>query len=166
METENELNPLSEGAKIALIFAGIVVVGGLAAVILSGSSASASSPPAPPPPPNGALVPPATGPATTPTVTLGHGIMGQLIMPSFSGSGGTETIAIQGQAQGATQGVISGMSSSNPAVLASLTPSQAQDLSTLWTMPILGPGTTTVNFTWIDSSNQTNDGSFTLTVLP
>jgi hypothetical protein len=114
-------------------------------------------------------VAPSTGSPTLPNVSLAAGNMGTLSLPSFSAASNPantvigESVLLQGPMLGGTQGAITAVVSSNPSVMPSW---QNQSSLTALTLPVLAAGTTTLNYSYVDSTNTTRTGQLTVTVAP
>jgi hypothetical protein len=157
-------NPMGGAAKaaIALGVGVAVLAAGIGIAVALEKPAAAQPQPTPPGP----------KPSTNPTVTVAPGDAGTLTLPSFAGNthaGVGETLSLQGPTVAGLTGVITAFTSSNPAVVASL-PFAPGSGQTLWTMPVLGPGTTKITYTYLDPTDSTGKrmltGALTVTVLP
>jgi hypothetical protein len=159
-----DMNPMGGAAKaaIALGVGVAVLAAGIGIAVALEKPAAAQPQPTPPGP----------KPSTNPTVTVAPGDAGTLTLPSFAGNthaGVGETLSLQGPTVAGLTGVITAFTSSNPAVVASL-PFAPGSGQTLWTMPVLGPGTTKITYTYLDPTDSTGKrmltGALTVTVLP
>jgi len=147
----------------------IIALVGLVGLIGYEATKSAVASAAPPPGPPSNLVQPnltapaLTGPTTTPSGTLAIGNMGSVTLHTSVGAPLVGiSFAPPSTGGGSLAPVITNMTSSNQAVTQSLTYSGgASGLA----LGVVALGTTTLTFTWLDTTGATQTSTLTLNVV-
>ena len=150
---------------VGLAAAAVAVIGGVVYASEKGASASPASPPGPPSnlvQPN-LTAPALTGTTTTPSGTLAIGNMGSVTLHTSVGAPLVGiSFAPPSTGGGSIAPVITNMTSSNQAVTQNLTYSGGVSGLALGVDAL---GTTTLTFTWLDTTGATQTSTLTLNVV-